>query len=322
MHHVKHLTAVIVFSMMSACCHTPYLTAAGNFGSTMSNSSTELQGLTGLASDLCQERAQLDYVFHRLNQDPHAGAVPRWPSDLSYEVPQSDGTTRTSTWGKHCEQIALADAVVTKALTLLAQYGKALNDLSGGDYSGKNVTGIVTDVGSDLTTLKTAPSKVTDTLTALAGPLGDIAGMLEKEYAEGQVKAAVKNADPGVKAALAAIINYELGVGAEVADAQHLMKNALEEADKKLPANSMEILRFSDLERKWVSDLATQQQQQGDIGATLGDLQKAEASLVTAGHKDTGSDEFKSLLKSVAGLAVSAQSSANSASNAKSNLRR
>ena len=300
---LAHVLIFTTLSVLAGCgSQSPYLKASGDFATAVDNSMSTLRGMKDLNSRLCQQRARLDYLFHRLEQRklPESDKPVYWaayPTKFDYQVPQSDGTFKNQSWKTHCTQIQTADAIVDKALVGLSAYASALKKISTEDFSGADVQSLANDANT-LAGKIIAPSRATDIAKTLPNPLGQLAGALLKNYAGHKVAEVVGTADPDVTKILDGVGEYIDALLSEEKDAAGQMSEVLNAADEGLPKNSMEILRFSNLSSRWTDDLQAKMDAQQTLATVLKKLQAAEAALATAGkqEKPDAAAELKTVL--------------------------
>ena len=300
---------LIVLLTLVGCAPSPYLKASGDFATAMDNSVSALRGMEDINSQLCQQRAQLDYLFHRLKnenyyKDTTKNGAPvylywaKYEEKFEYEVPQSDGSCVKQTWETHCKQVKTADAMVDKALGGLSAYANALKTVSTKDFSGTDMTSLTNDANK-LAGQLGAPSKATDIAKALANPLGQLSGALLKNYAEHKAAEVVKAADADVTEILDRVGRYIDAILDEENDTDDAMRNVLNAADKGLTGDSMEILQFSELASRWMNDLQAKKDAQQKLAGVLKKLRNAEVALATAGkqEKPDAAAELKTVLE-------------------------
>ena len=284
---------LLVLLVLAGCGSSAYLTASGNFATAMDNSVSTLRSMKGLNTQLCEQRAQLDYLFHRITKQnffeikdgkPEYLYWSDYTAKFKYEVPKADGTSEKQTWETHCNQVTTADAVVDKVLGGLSAYANALKIVSTKDFSGKDVTSLAADANK-LAGQLGAPSKATGIAGALANPLGQLSGVLLATYAKEEVNKVVKEADPSVTNILDGISKYIDALMAEESDAEDLMRNTIKAADARLSGDSMELLQFNELASRWVSDLQSKKNAQQTLSGALKKLRTAETALLTAGEQ-------------------------------------
>ena len=286
---------LIIFLTLVGCAPSPYLKASGEFATAMDNSVSVLRGMKDLNSQICQQRTQLDYLFHRLTKtnfkDKKKDGTPiylygaDYAAKFEYEVPQTDGTFQKQSWETHCKQITIADDVMDKAFAGLSAYADALKTVSTKDFSGKDVTSLVTDMSSLVGQLG-APSKSTDIVKALANPLGQLTDALLKTYAEHKVVEVVKASDAYVTEILDRAGKYIDAIHDEENAAEYEMHDVLNLTDKGLTGDSMEILQFSELSSRWINDLRAKKDAQQKLFGALKKLRDAEVALAAAGKQD------------------------------------
>jgi uncharacterized protein YeaO (DUF488 family) len=309
MNILKTFYAYVLIALLTlvGCGPSPYLKASGDFATAMDNSVSTLRGMEDLNSQLCQQRAQLDYLFHRLTntnyKDTTKDGKPvylywaNYAAKFEYEVPQSDGSFKKQSWETHCNQVKIADAVVDKALSGLTAYANALKTVSTKDFSGTGVKSLADDA-TNLAGKLGAPSKATDIAKTLANPLGQLSGALLQKYAEHKAAEVVKAADAGVTEILDGVGKYIDALLEEELATDHDMRDYLNATDKGL-TGSMEILQFSDLASRWMNDLQAKKDTQQKLAGVLKKLQKAEVALATAGkqEKPDTAAELKTVLE-------------------------
>jgi hypothetical protein len=278
---------LLVLSLLAGCGSSAYLTASGNYAKALDDSASTLRGMKDYNSQMCQQRMQLDYLFHRI-EDKKAGKPPiywgAFPKKFKYPVTQADGPVKDQDWNTHCEQIQIGDAIVNKAISGLSAYAKALKTLSTKDYEGADVKSLA-DGAIDLAGKLNTPSRVTDIAKKLPDPLQQLSGVLLSGYAKNGVKKIVKEADPSVRKILDGIGKYIDALMAEELDVEDLMRNTLNAVDQGLSDDPMDQLQFTELASRWVSDLRARKEVLRTLSGALKDLQDAESALATAGNQ-------------------------------------
>ena len=299
-------TCVLLVLLLSAGCGGPsaYLTASGNYAKALEDSTSTLRGMKDYNSQMCQQRMQLDYLFHRI-EDKKAGNPPVYwgdfPKKFKYPVIQADGSVKDQDWNTHCEQIQIGDAIVNRALSGLAAYADALKTLSTIDYSGSDMKSLANDA-IDLAGKLNTPSRATDIAKALPDPLQQLSGVLSSMYAKNGVKKIVKEAGPSVRKILDGVGKYLDALMAEELDVENQMRNTLNAVDQGLSDDPMEQLQFSELASRWGSDLRAKKDAQRTLSGALKGLQEAESALASAG--DQPNPDKANELKMVLGSAI------------------
>jgi hypothetical protein len=225
-------------------CYSSYLDAAGKFATATSDSTATLQGAVDLHHRLCERRARLDYLQHRLEGtntvDGHPdGAVvywDRWPSTFK---PSGGGQT----WDATCAASKDADEVLRKLLAILSAYADAMATVSGEDYAGADVGGLVNSAEATIAKLPGDAKSAAAVLKALGktadgqpGPIGSLAGALKKSYAAKHVAELVAATDPAVTVLLSGIDRYLTAVALEEGQWEHDTRKLLDSLDRSLPA--------------------------------------------------------------------------------------
>ncbi len=293
---MKHASIILLLTLVWAC-GTPYLDAAGEFAKATGASATILGGMTDLAHQLCLERAHLDYLVHRLEGsnklDAHGNIDPRRGQPVPFaryfsaaQIPVPGGEPPTQSWETHCSQVGVADQLATKALQALSAYANALQTVAVTDFTGSNVKQLGTDAGALARALTQNTSSTTNKVAAISGAVSELAGTLEKQYAEAKVKDIVTTADPDVKTILAGLISYLDAVGEEGTDATHLLRTLLADADTKLSSpDPVALLTLQNISARWQSDLQSKLQALSRMSAALSSLSDAESNLAAAAGK-------------------------------------
>ena len=288
--------------IVTGCPRAPYLTASGEFAEATHAGTAGLSPVFDAASDLCRRRAQLDYLVHRL-ETSNERFWRDYYAKATFPVPQSDGTTRELTWKQHCELLQRGDDLLRKGLDALSNYADALKQIAGEDYTGKDFSSLAqdaTDLGHSIAG-NSASSKASDIMKAISDPIGKLVGVLLQGYAEGQVKDIVKRADPSVSAILDSLQRYTQATVEEARDATDKLEQSLNDSDKKLAPDSLQILQFYEIATRWETDLHTATKAQEGMLEIVGKLRKAESALVSAADKDDQSNRDD--LKKVVGYA-------------------
>lgn len=297
---VSFTYVLLVLLLLSGCGPSAYLTASGNFAKALDDSTSTLRGMKDYNSQMCQQRMQLDYLFHRIENKKSGDSPIYWANyskEFKYKVKQTDGTDVDQDWDTHCKQVQISDAIVNKALSGISAYANALNTLTAKDYSASNMKSLSNDV-IDLAGKLNTPSKVTDIAKALPDPIQQLTGVLLAMYAKKEIKKVVKEADPSVTKILDGIGKYLDALIVEELDVENQMRNTINAADAGLSGDSMEYLQFNELASRWVSDLQAKKDAQQMLSSALKKLRDAENALATAGKQpdpDTA-DELKIVL--------------------------
>jgi len=297
-------TLLILFLLAGCNDLSPYLKASGDYAKALDGSVSTLRSMKDYNSQMCQQRMQYDYLFHRII-DKKSGTTNAYWADYSkkfmYEVTLSNGKKVKQNWDTHCKQVQISDDIVNKALSGLSAYASALNTIAARDYSGANIKPLADDTIT-LASKLNAPSKITDIATALTMPLQQLAGALMMNYAEGQVEKIVKEADPSVTKILDLIGEYIDALTEEELDLEDQMKNTINAADSRLTGDSMEKLQFNELAFRWTYDLQAKKDAIQTLSGALKKLQDAEKALVTAGSKQDPNteEELKTVLANAA----------------------
>jgi hypothetical protein len=295
---------LLALFLLVGCDLSPYLKASGNYAKALDDSISALRSMKDYNSQMCQQRVQLDYLFHRI-EDKKSGKAPTYWADYSkkfkYPVIQTDGTEVDQNWDTHCKQIQISDDIVNKALSGLSAYANALNTIATKDYSGANIKSLATDA-INLTGKLNIPSKVTDIAKALSDPLAQLSGVLLMKYAEGKVEKIVEEADPSVTNILDVIGIYIDALTEEEFAVENEMKDTINAADSGLSGDAMENLKFNELVSRWTSNLQTKRDAMQSISGALKKLRDAEKALVTAGNKPdpNTAEELKTVLANAA----------------------
>lgn len=291
---------LLVLLLLAGCASQAYLTASGNFAKALDDSASTLRGMKDYNSQMCQQRIQLDYLYHRI-EDKKLGRTPIYWADYSkkftYKVTQIDGKVIDQNWDTHCEQIQISDAIVNEALSGLSAYANALKTLSNKDYSGSDMKSLANDAIT-LAGKLNAPSKVTDIAKALPDPLQQLSGVLLATYAKKEIRKVVKEADPSVTKILDGIGKYIDALMAEELDVEHQMRDTINAADAGLSGDSMEILAFNELASRWASDWQAKKEALQTLSGALKKLRNAESALATASKQPVPdkADELKTVL--------------------------
>ncbi len=278
---------LLALLLLAGCGSSAYLTASGQYAKALDDSTSAFRCMKDDNSQMCQQRMQLDYLFHRL-EDKKAGNPPIYwgdfPRKFKYPVIQADGSVKDQNWNTHCEEIRIGDAIVDRALSGLSVYANALKTLSAQDYSGSNMKPLANDAIS-LAGKLGAPSRVTDIAKGLPDHIQQLSEVLLSMYVKHGVKKIVKEADPIVRKILDGIGKYLDALLAEELDVENQMRNTLNAVDQGLSDDPMDQLQFTELASRWGSDLRVKKDAQQTLSRVLKDLQEAESALATAGDQ-------------------------------------
>jgi hypothetical protein len=300
---ISFFCTLLILFLLAGCNLSPYLKASGDYAKAMDGSVSTLRSMKDYNSQMCQQRMQYDYLFHRI-EDKKQGTTAYWADyskNFEYDVTQPDGKVVKQNWDTHCQQVQISDDIVNKALSGLSAYANALNTIATRDYSGANIKSLADDTIS-LASQLNAPSKSTDIAKSLTAPLQQLAGALMMSYTEGQVKIIVKEADPSVTEILDLIGKYIDALTEEEIAVEHQMKKTIDAADSRLTGDSMEKLQFNELAFRWTNDLQVKKNAIQTMSSALKKLQDAEKALVTAGSKQdpNTAEELKTVLANAA----------------------
>ena len=285
-------------------CDFSFLVATGKFGTTAAADVKDLQALPTLADEYRHGRAKLVYLRMRLLNDASAtDGLETFLKKAQYPVAQATGPPIDQAWADHCDQIAAADKVVDKLLSLVGAYAQALQALSSQDHTGSDLSKVVTDFTTDLGKIAPGlPSKVTGTVSAAAGPVSQLAGILAESYTQGKVREIVGNAHPAISVVLKGIAAYVQAVEEEALDAANLEMEGFKAAYGKRPATSNEIAAVWDIEAHWNSMMDSHARKTTQLLGELQDLTQAEQALFDARDPAKTDAQVKALLKTVAAL--------------------
>jgi hypothetical protein len=313
------------FLTLATGCATPYLTAAGDFGAVTSATTSQLQSLPQISLTLCRRQAFGDFLLDRFvtSKKDKDGVAIVWPRFMDAPTPTLSG----GTWTDECKAIATSYKVFSDALSVLGGYGSALQKIATGSYAGKDLSGVLKDANTALGNLKTAPPKtVTDVLTNIQGPLQAIADLVEKEATESKLKEAVTQANPSVKTIIDSLLGFLDAAAFQALDVNNKIANLAKEVDSTLTPTRKDGEKYVAVSPEFIpvyeaieGMASSQQAVQSQIDAmkkSLASLQSASAKLAEAGGKDEKSDEFKNLIKNIAGLVEDAYGNAQSAQGA------
>jgi hypothetical protein len=217
------------------------------------------------------------------------------------EFPSAFKLDGAESWAEHCKALTTSDAIVEKAVAAIGSYGDTLRMICDGDYSGSDITQLVTDVAALTARLDTKNAKAaTSAGAAFAEPIGKLASALAQKYAEGEMAKIVAAADPAVQNLLAGLQKYLEAIGAEQADAERKLAQILHDVDKLVKAdNPVDVLALYDLAGRSTAELEAMRTAQSSMLDALKKLAAAQGRLASANGEN---DSPK--LKEVLGLAA------------------
>jgi hypothetical protein len=235
-----------------AACFVPkqYFKAAGDFADGINASADTMRSAVDLNHQLCSQRAQVDYLQHRLlgTNTVDGSRVPDSPpiywADFydRYRTKEGKGPNGVGlTWSEHCEATRVADEVVNKAIGALSAYANALKSVSGADFSGASIGSTVSDLDTLMKAIPGISTPVLDAVKGLGsasstdpGPIGRLAGAIAQHYSAQKVNDVVHNADPAVKTIIGVLKAYLKAVDVEEKQWDEDTRLALNMIDQKL----------------------------------------------------------------------------------------
>lgn len=302
---------------LTGCACGQYLTTAGKFASAAETSTGTLQGAFQFNSNICMRRTQLDYFKHRLQGANTVDGLKVTPTNPA--IYSNEWSTRFSkgTWQRLCEDMQTNDALLQNGLSALLAYATALNTVANVDYSGKNITTLITSTQTLATSAPIVSSQATAAIGALSGPVGQLGGVLVKTYAAGKVKELVRDADASVNAILGILAHYLEAVEGNEDQLETETRYLLHDLDLKVTAGEpIQMIEFYEFADRLIRDTKATHAKQAGLAGALSALQQAEQALAKANGSNSSPSlsvvlEFVStVLSDVAAVAAATQQGA------------
>jgi len=287
------LLAALLLIASTGCATTLSKTGAA-VGDTMTGLPRALEPETALASRLCEQRARLDFIQHRVEGSRAYAwdSSPRWTEWWSTHI-RDKARAELGTWSDHCARIDLASKAHTEATAVIAAYGKALRALvDDGSYEGEDLTKIAHS-GASIAESLGGDSFLAKNKSAIAGagdPLKQLTNFLLTRYTRHQLSEAVERAAPSVDAILAALHVYVETVEAERLDAIARLETVLNAAEPSLagterPADAAHAFIFAEFAVRWTDDLRAPAARQKTYLDAIQELRDSHRRLAEEAHR-------------------------------------
>jgi hypothetical protein len=195
-------------------CPDPYVKATGTFADAVKSGTDALGDVPGFAHTLCRSHALFSFTSEHVRPPaPAWGTLPQWAA--WYESHPLDPADPKSTMKAHCDAIDSGNQIILNALSILNAYGQALNTIAdGAGYSGTDLSNAASKAG-DLAKALPDGSAAASVLQAIADPLTDLANVIFQQWAEKELREAVKRGGPPFKKLISALEQYLAAVRAE-----------------------------------------------------------------------------------------------------------
>jgi hypothetical protein len=240
---ISALLFALSASLAGAGCVSPYVTATERFGASTSAGVAAFTPIFDTASELCFRDAELEHLQARLEDrgrgwgtEPLLGEI-RSQGKVKVLEPGSNKVVEESV-SERCGRLEVADAVLSKGLSALADYGRALQSLAANmavDSKGlKELAASGQSLGAMLSQNPTSTKAQTETMVQLVGPLGELARVIAQSEVESDLKATILRSDPHVAVILGKARLYVKATRAEARSAQSRMETLLNTADQKV----------------------------------------------------------------------------------------
>jgi len=192
---------VVAAWSLAACTPRKLIDATVSYAGLSDATFGELGTVPGLVTDLCVQRAQLEYMTVRVT----GGKAPTTFAEFYAKAESVIGLpgAKTITWKQHCGGYRVADDAFEAGLGSIAAYGGALRDFATENAtSQQGLEAIAASATTSAAALSATDAQYKDALGGLATPIGMIADAAKVKWKARKLRGLVDKTDPALQEAI------------------------------------------------------------------------------------------------------------------------
>ncbi len=290
--------SLVCAALLTSCVHSTstYLEAAQTFAESTKAGIDTFRPAATSAYGICISRAECQFLKMRLAGNQPWGSKPKrseWFDDASV------GPVPGTSWNAYCEEIRRTQEGLKKIYTGLGDYADAIGNLEKGAKVDADKLSAVAQDTSDLvgklipanSPLATAGGTMTKALKAAAGPLADLARLVEEAIAAKKLRDSFQKTDPALQGLLDHLLAYSTAVRNEaraLQDDTQVLLNQMDTSMRDAHPDPLRGAEYAAYARKAEQDVKDQiiaqdryQQAVNDLKAAHGALDKAARTQLT-----------------------------------------
>ena len=294
----------ICIALLTSCKHSVYLKATETFADSTKAGIDTFRPAATTAHTICISRAESAFLRQRLSGEKPWGSRPKrseWFDDASV------GPVTGTTWNSYCEEIKKTNEGLQRIYGGLGAYADALKNMEeGAKVDADKLSAVAQDTSSLVGKLTPANSPVgtagaimTSAFKAAAGPLADLARLVEESIADKKLRDSVKKTDPAIQGLLGHLLTYSSAVKSEALALQNDTQVLLNQMDTSLKDAHPDALRgaeFASYAHKAEQDARDQITAQDKYQLAVNSLKAAHDALAKAAQQKLSDESLASAI--------------------------